>query len=1255
MWLVQGRRAEPLEERPEHQLRQASGQQGKCVPAQPFRPVPLLTAEFSDPVWADRINGKMAPVPVVSDPFTDCNHVTESGYSDLQTRDLRAHPLMLGLFLGGEHLNKSVSFTSNFWMLRVFVLDLMGTCENPYTLEDTSPVHWPREPQQDSHRQARLQMWGQAASLAALVIDVDRLDDGVSVQVHGTSINTACRGGARGAVLKAEIADALRTLADPPVIPAPNAAPPPAVVNAHAPAVPAPNIPAVPAPNVAATRLRTARVHHLTEEDLWVGGDGPSEQLPTQKYHGCSISTMVKSHLVSYIIFLHKNMFANFLVLSYACGHSHCYVCIWVWLEKSWNCPECMTPMCLPPFRHYAEEHSLADAYPEWEDRSCVNYSWDGLVFPATWKIATYLFFNIVYSSIILRYGLFFNIFRILATLHFGITCEIRAEADSRMASSHKRKLKAPTLHAGVGHIAEGVINTVAKENSTLAPTAYVGEDWDTSTARQADDFTYELGNMGLEPEADDGEEDGIVLVEQERSRNSDRPWLTYIEGGYQQESLDEEMRRQGRGDEKIFLHCTGLKCKWDGTHWVKKHTLLGDLGLRVKLGHPAGAICPFKKAAAADFVLYDLSGGQKSVESNCNVFVGGLRLSLRFFQLVNCSGKLSAYDFIRGLEMCTNHDGLDPPLRLKRAGCGHIEDGVANIAQGQLRLDCRACPQLGWNLDEGWEKVPAFYKYIYFLFLAQDANFRLSNQNVSSEAVDPILYDGCGYFCNQVEYKAHIAKHVDEEEMSSCSGFQAMFLANAKRVKGLRTTGVAGVTCSRHNGWISLGNLQRGERQCNVDFIFLTSVLNFAMMYIILSYDIACQYGKKFWERMELMPTSMHLNIPHENLWWKVLNFHLPPHKWFCHSPYSFHFMWGTGMTHGEGVEQNWAFSNGAAASMKLMGPSSRQVTLEDISLWTMANITGQYFGGIWPVYFKTNVPDIYLQYTDLVYSKYTGLVYARYIVNKFWPNNEKGNRLAPTPACNGNKMTNSPLNLSCHLNIYFTGMTAFSTIIGGSVLEIVDKLRTSSPEDCNLLSTANHNKGTNTTEVNAALDLHKVFQYHKHSQADQQPETFAKLIGASVQVADLFATTGPFYVVYNGKTESAIYVRNLSDAEKQVLDCPHANAHWFWSIKDASGYMILQGDMNKIKALAFVPSNNTHGFEKSKLHQSGTQPIFSHIRDLSGIIDTIYGTNKIPEYPQHQIGWHASYYLHAHGYTASSIDEIASIWAHRKVLQPL
>jgi hypothetical protein len=59
--------------------------------------------------------------------------------------------------------------------------------------------------------------------------------------------------------------------------------------------------------------------------------------------------------------------------------------------------------------------------------------------------------------------------------------------------------------------------------------------------------------------------------------------------------------------------------------------------------------------------------------------------------------------------------------------------------------------------------------------FLAVDTNFRLSNCTVSSEAADPVLGDGFGYFCRREgvdSYKAHIPKHVKDQEMSSCSGF---------------------------------------------------------------------------------------------------------------------------------------------------------------------------------------------------------------------------------------------------------------------------------------------------------------------------------------------------------------------------------------------------------------------------------------------------------------------------------------------------
>jgi hypothetical protein len=38
--------------------------------------------------------------------------------------------------------------------------------------------------------------------------------------------------------------------------------------------------------------------------------------------------------------------------------------------------------MYIPPFRHWSEEASIAHIYPDWKDKSVVDYSWDGLIFP---------------------------------------------------------------------------------------------------------------------------------------------------------------------------------------------------------------------------------------------------------------------------------------------------------------------------------------------------------------------------------------------------------------------------------------------------------------------------------------------------------------------------------------------------------------------------------------------------------------------------------------------------------------------------------------------------------------------------------------------------------------------------------------------------------------------------------------------------------------------------------------------------------
>ncbi|KAJ7175605.1 hypothetical protein C8R46DRAFT_1214075 [Mycena filopes] len=97
------------------------------------------------------------------------------------------------------------------------------------------------------------------------------------------------------------------------------------------------------------------------------------------------------------------------------------------------------------------------------------------------------------------------------------------------------------------------------------------------------------------------------------------------------------------------------------------------------------------------------------------------------------------------------------------------------------------------------------------------------------------------------------------------------------------------------------------------MDFLFLSAVLNFALAWLVLSYDIACQFSKNIWARMEGLPSRYHLNISRLNVRWMVPNFHLPPHK--------------------KGLEQNWEFLNGAAAATQLMGLGARNTALEGLS----------------------------------------------------------------------------------------------------------------------------------------------------------------------------------------------------------------------------------------------------------------------------------------------------------------------------------
>ncbi|KAJ7263265.1 hypothetical protein B0H12DRAFT_1231081 [Mycena haematopus] len=253
----------------------------------------------------------------------------------------------------------------------------------------------------------------------------------------------------------------------------------------------------------------------------------------------------------------------------------------------------------------------------------------------------------------------------------------------------------------------------------------------------------------------------------------------------------------------------------------------------------------------------------------------------LRRFHTLNLQGRVPAYDFYSALEVLSERAGMrDLPdrreqFRIGASSRGHDGTGVPRAAdslelvygidatqRGGLAIPCRACPHPGINLPEGWEDAPPEKAWLYQLLLSEDANFKMKGRNTSTREKDPTLGPGFAYMVAHDEYLEHISKYVEEDKISHCVAFAALWQPNNKRAKGLRTMGIGSVSCSRHelfraNG---TGDLQKGERYCNMDYLWFSSVMAITLLSIIASYDIACQWFRKFWERMENLPKEMHL-----------------------------------------------------------------------------------------------------------------------------------------------------------------------------------------------------------------------------------------------------------------------------------------------------------------------------------------------------------------------------------------------------------
>ncbi|KAJ7908806.1 hypothetical protein B0H13DRAFT_2233210 [Mycena leptocephala] len=408
----------------------------------------------------------------------------------------------------------------------------------------------------------------------------------------------------------------------------------------------------------------------------------------------------------------------------------------------------------------------------------------------------------------------------------------------------------------------------------------------------------------------------------------------------------------------------------WNGIYFQKSS--LANLGLRIQMGHVPGEACANPRAADKHFVVLHENGIHEvnvdfcGCENNVDHYIQLLRMGwfpatpekpktcatfilLDRFLIETSQAKTTMYDFYGALEKLTNNEGVKPSNRyqsfirmcrqwrhlmmLKRAGRAHDPGGSAATKSGELAITCPACPDPVVNLPLDWENAPPEKKFLYILFLALDACFCLKRGMVSSELKDAGLGTGWSYMVENGPYREYLLTVTDQKEMSTCSGLAALDYANTKFSRGYTTTGVGMGVCARHefiqaNG---VGDLQKGERYANMDYIF-GSILRHHHHKLLktISYDIICQWWKNLLERMKELPPLVRCHLILALLWFVIPKMHIHAHTLMCLLLYSLNLVPGSGQTDGEGIERPWSNIGGIASSTRVMGPGARHDTID-------------------------------------------------------------------------------------------------------------------------------------------------------------------------------------------------------------------------------------------------------------------------------------------------------------------------------------
>jgi hypothetical protein len=127
------------------------------------------------------------------------------------------------------------------------------------------------------------------------------------------------------------------------------------------------------------------------------------------------------------------------------------------------------------------------------------------------------------------------------------------------------------------------------------------------------------------------------------------------------------------------------------------------------------------------------------------------------------------------------------------------------------------------------------------------------------------------------------------------------------------------------------------------MDYIILSTLVAVRIKLLYITYDIACQWHKKFLTRLQNFPPNMQLDTQRIDVRYAVPKFHLNAHGANCQTWFSLNYIPSAAQTCGEGIETGWAHTNPLSTSVREMSTSTRHETLDDHwGAWNWRKIVG-------------------------------------------------------------------------------------------------------------------------------------------------------------------------------------------------------------------------------------------------------------------------------------------------------------------------